>query len=263
MVIDFHVHMFPDKLAEKTIALLAERSGLPPYSNGSVAQTLQKAEQQGVSKIVHQNIATNPKQMKNVNDFAIRCNQDEKIISFGSVHPDSPDYAAELDRLKDAGIKGIKLHPDYQDFFIDDDRMLPIYEAILKRGFILLFHAGLDYGLPEPVHAAPKATARVIKYFSGEKVVLAHMGGFRMPERVMEHLIGEDVYIDTSCSTGFMDRETLLTLLKAHNPDKILFATDFPWGSFTGEIKAIRSLGLSEEFTEKILHKNAEKLLNL
>lgn len=261
MVIDFHVHMFPDKIAAKTIDLLAERAGLTPYSDGSLVQTLTKMKAQGVTKIVQQNIATNVKQMKNVNDFAIACNQHNEITAFGSIHPEAPDYQAELDRLRDAGICGIKLHPDYQNFYIDAPHMQTIYEEILKRGFILLFHAGLDYGLPDPVHATPEAIVNTLGLFSGEKVVLAHMGGFQMYERSLEHIIGRDVYIDTSCCAGYAEEDVRLLMLRSHRPDKILFATDFPWGDFEQEITALRRLPLPESLKDKILYKNAKTLL--
>lgn len=263
MVIDFHVHMFPDKLAPRTIPLLAERAGLLPYTDGTLISTLERMKVAGVTKIVHQNIATNPKQMHNVNSFAIASNERPEVISFGSVHPQAPDYEAELDRLLAAGISGIKLHPDYQCFFIDDPAMQPLYEAILKRGFILLFHSGLDYGLPEPVHATPEAIGRTLGLFSGEKVVFAHMAGFTMPQRALEHVIGRDVYIDTSCSLGYITEEERLTVLQTHNPNKILFATDCPWGDFATEIEGIRKAALPEELKEKILHRNAEALLGL
>ncbi|MBR7164149.1 MAG: amidohydrolase family protein [Clostridia bacterium] len=263
MVIDFHTHMFPDVLATKTIPLLAERSGLPAYTDGTVKQTLEKMKKAGVTCVVQQNIATNPRQMTKVNDFAIACNQLEGIVAFGSVHPEADNIAYELDRLKDAGVKGIKLHPDYQAFFVDDPNMQPVYEAILKRGFILQFHTGLDLGLPHPVHAAPKALANTLGLFTGEKVVFAHMAGFGMAEESLEHMIERDVYIDTSCSLGYTEESLLLTMLKSHPEDKILFATDCPWGDFETDIEAFKKLDLTDALKEKILHKNAEKLLEL
>ncbi len=263
MIIDFHVHIFPDVLAAKTIPLLSERSRLEPHSDGTAKNTREKMQQSGITCAVLQNIATNPRQMQKVNDFAILCNQSEDFIAFGSVHPQAENLDYELDRLQDAGILGIKLHPDYQEFFIDDAAMQPIYEAILKRGFVLLFHTGLDLGLPHPVHAAPENIAKTLGLFSGEKVVFAHMGGFQMAEESMAHLIGRDVYIDTSCSALYTDKDLLTKMLKSHNADKILFATDFPWGDFAADVKAMQNLDLGEELLEKILHKNAEKLLHL
>ncbi len=263
MVIDFHVHMFPDRIAKKTIATLAERSSLTPHSDGSVQGTLARMKEAGVTKAVHQNIATNPHQMQKVNDFAIETNRLDEFISFGSVHPDAPDYEAELDRICEVGLKGIKLHPDYQGFFIDEPKMQPIYEAALKRGLIILFHAGLDLGLPRPVHATPEAIANTLGLFSGEKVIFAHMAGCKMQEKALEHVIGKDVYIDTSCLIDFAEPDLCLRMLKAHDENKILFATDFPWGDFSYEISGICNLDLPQEMKEKILYKNAERLLNI
>lgn len=263
MVIDFHTHMFPDALAEKTIPVLAKRSGLMPHTDGTVSGTLAKMETDGVDYAVMLSIATNPKQMTKVNDFAIQTNKEEKIISFGSVHHEAENIEAELDRLQEAGIKGIKLHPDYQGFFIDAPFMQPIYEAILKRNFILTFHTGIDIGLPEPVHATPKAIQNTLGLFTGEKVVFAHMAGYKMSEEALQYIIGRDVYIDTSCAFDFVDKTKLQLMLHSHPADKILFATDCPWGSFKNNMDGIFSLGLSAELTENIMHKNAEKLLQI
>ena len=154
------------------------------------------------------NIATNAKQTENVNKFAVEIDKNPHITSFGSVHPDS-DYEYFLDKLKDSGIKGIKLHPDYQGFFIDDAKMQPIYEAILKRGFVLIFHAGVDDGIGDPVHATPERIKNIIEMFRGEKAVFAHMGGFRVWNDVCRYLLDEDVFFDTSCSAGFIKPEIL------------------------------------------------------
>lgn len=264
MVIDFHTHMFPDALAEKTIPMLAKRSRLVPHTDGTVAGTLSKMETAGVDYAVQLSIATNPKQMTKVNDFAIQNNQQqENIIAFGSVHPEAENIEAELDRLRDAGIKGIKLHPDYQSFFVDAPFMQPIYEAILKRDFILTFHTGIDIGLPEPVHATPKAIKNTLGLFAGEKVVFAHMAGYQMPDDALEYIIGNKVYIDTSCAFDFIDEPKLRLMLHSHPADKILFATDCPWGDFKTNIDKILSLNLSDELTDNIMHKNAEKLLQI
>jgi len=263
MVIDFHVHMFPDAMAQKTINSLAQRSGLAPNSDGTADVTAQKMKQAGVDKAAVQNIATNPRQMHKVNDFAIATNKKEEFIAFGSVHPEAEDYIEELDRICEAGLLGIKLHPDYQDFFIDSSKMQPIYEAALRRGLIILFHTGIDIGLPEPVHATPKAIANTLGLFSGEKVVFAHMGGFGMNDEALEYVIGQDVYIDTSCMADYGEQQKWEEMLTAHKPDKILFATDFPWGNFSHEIEAINNLNIPKELKENIFYKNAKTLLQL
>ncbi len=263
MIIDFHIHIFPDKIAENAVNTLSTRAKIPAYTCGTLENTLNNMEKAGIDIAVVQNIATNPKQTKNVNNFALEIDKNEHIVAFGSIHPDDPDYKSELDRLKDSDIKGIKLHPDYQDFFIDEKRMQPIYEYILKKGFILLFHAGLDVGLPEPVHATPERIANTLGLFEGEKVCFAHMGGHAMGERLIENVLGRDVYIDTSCIAEFEGMDIFKKEINAHKPDKILFATDTPWNAMDKAVENINLLDIDNEAKEMIFYKNAKKLLSI
>ncbi len=262
MIIDFHTHLFPDKIAHTTISILSKNSGIKAHTNGTIKDTVEKFNDAGISKAVVCNIATNPKQMTNVNNFAIEQKNYDILIPFGSIHHEG-DYLSELDRLKDNGIKGIKLHPEYQNFFIDDKNMIKVYEEILKRNFVIIFHTGLDYGMPPPLHAEPKRTKNILGMFQGEKVVLAHMGGFGLWSDDIDYILGNDIYIDTSCAHGFADKKTILSLLNAHKKDKILFATDTPWNDIKSEISATLNLSLDDEFLEMIFYKNAKKLLEI
>lgn len=147
MIIDFHTHVFPDKVAAKALPKLAAGSGgMEPVYDATVDGLESFLSKNGIGKAVALNISTNTHQQKSVNDFAVSLLKSDRIIPFGSVHPDSPDVFDELERLKAAGIKGIKLHPDYQGFFVDEKRMLPIYKKISELGFITVFHAGVDIG---------------------------------------------------------------------------------------------------------------------
>lgn len=161
MIIDMHTHCFPDPLAEKAMPMLALRSGNPcPAFDGTASGLKESVLSGGADRAAVLNIATNAHQQKKVNDFAISLLGDSVLIPFGSVHFESPDAISELDRLHDAGIKGIKLHPDYQGFFADDERMFPIYEKIGSLGMITVFHAGVDIGVPDPVHCTPQMLKR-------------------------------------------------------------------------------------------------------
>ena len=263
MIIDFHTHMFPDKLAERTIVKLSEAADIKNHTNGTLLGTLQKMKECGVSKSVVCNIATNEKQTGNVNKFAVEINKNPEIISFGSVHPDC-DFVYFLDFLRDNGIKGIKLHPDYQQFFIDDKKMQKVYENILKRDFVLIFHTGIDDGVEGPTHASPERIKNTLGTFRSEKVVFAHMGGFRMWDDVTEKLIGEDIYFDTSCTAGYMPPEKTEQLIIAHGTDKILFASDLPWTDPAEGIREIEQMKhLNSEEKMDIFFRNAEKLLNI
>lgn len=264
MVIDFHTHAFPEKIASRVIdSLSLAAGGLIPNHGGTVESLKKESLKNGAEKVVLLNIATNPKQEYNVNSFAISLLEDDVIIPFGSINPDSENIDSELKRLSDAGIKGIKLHPDYQHFFVDENRMLPIYEKIASYGFITVFHAGVDIGYPTPVHCTPEMLRKVIPHFGSSPVVAAHFGGFRLWEDVIEYLSDSDIYIDTSFSAGRISKSAARKILNAFNNDKILFGSDMPWGNTADEISYISSLCESGKQRDKILYKNARKLLNI
>ena len=209
------------------------------------------------------NIATNAHQQTKVNDFAISLLGDDVLIPFGSVHFESPDALSELDRLHDTGIKGIKLHPDYQGFFADDERMFPIYEKIGSLGMITVFHAGVDIGVPDPVHCTPQMLKKILPRFGGAPVIAAHMGGFLLWREAAELLGGTGIYIDTAFSSGSVPPPWAKESIAAFGADHVLFGSDNPWSATGRELAFVRSLGLPEEETELILGKNAERLLGL
>lgn len=263
MVIDFHTHAFPEKIAGRAIASLAHSAGgLEPQTDGTLESLKAQMDADGVDVSVVLSIATNPKQMHNVNDFAIAMNRDERIVAFGSVHPDAPDALEELDRLHDAGIKGVKLHPEYQCFFADDERMKPIYRKISEYGMIVSFHAGVDYGFAPPYHCTPEHLLRALDWLD-TTVVAAHWGGAGCGSEVLEKLCGKELYFDLSFGYGTMPKYLAQAILDRHTPQKLLFGSDMPWHRPAWELRLLNSLDMSENDREMILHGNGEKLLKL
>ena len=263
MYIDFHTHCFPDKIAEKAVEKLSFVSGgLHPYTNGTLSGLKESMNKGNVDISVVLSIATNAHQQRSVNDFAAQINEDEGIIAFGSVFPDAPDVLDELDRIKSMGLKGIKLHPDYQGFFVDDEKMIPIYKKISALGLITIFHAGFDYGFPPPYKATPDRMAKIMKYFD-TPIVAAHWGGANCGDDVLKYLAGKEIYFDTAFGYGQMPKYYAQKIMELHTPDKILFGTDTPWHTPDMEKTLLSTLGLSNEDMEKITHKNAQKLLGI
>lgn len=264
MIIDFHVHAFPDALAAKALPLLSKCSGgVKPNYDATISGLENYLAKNNVDYAVVLNIATNPHQEKKVNDFAISLLEKKNIIPFGSVHPDSPNALSELERLAKAGIRGIKLHPDYQHFFVDDEKMFPIYKKIAELGFITVFHAGVDIGYPKPVHCTPERLLRVLDLFDDAPVVAAHFGGWLLWDSVLEDLCGTKVYLDTAFSSGKMPPDYAKELIKTHGADKVLLGSDMPWSDTLDEVRFVQSLDLSAEDEEKILSNNAKRLLNI
>lgn len=263
MLIDFHTHTFPEKIAEKAIQKLSFASGgLTPYTDGTFNGLKQLLLRSKIDKAVVLNIATNAKQQKNVNDFAAEINDNNNIFAFGSVFPDSPDALFELERIKSLGLKGVKLHPDYQGFSVDDEKMKPIYKKISDLGLITVFHAGQDFGFPPPYGATPEKMEKALLWFSSP-VIAAHFGGVGCGEQVIKHLCGKDIYFDTSFGYSAMPKYYAEQIINLHGADKILFGTDTPWQTAEMEMKLLHSLDIPADDFEKITHKNAEKLLNI
>ncbi len=261
MIIDFHTHCFPDKLAPRAMEVLSNTSALMPYTDGTKDGLLKRMEEDGVDVSVIQNIATNPRQQTAVNDFAksLMC---DKLIPFGSVHPDAEDALEELSRIADMGIKGVKFHAEYQNFFVDDEKMKPIYKKISELGLICLFHAGEDYGYKPPYHATPKRLLKALSWLDTH-VVAAHWGSQNMGEDTLKYLCGTEIFMDTAFGYGSTPKPIVQAILEKHGTDKILFASDAPWHAPYMDLFQIENLGLSESEKEKILSKNARKLLKI
>lgn len=260
MIIDIHTHCFPDEVAYKTIPILAENGGVNPSSDGTISGLKASMENANIQISVLQNIATKPRQTIPINRWAASV-QSDSIISFGTIHPDFVDWKEEIEWLKKSDIKGIKFHPDYQSFFVDDEKMFPIYEKIFELGLIILFHAGLDIGLPEPYHCTPEKLKKVLTTFNGGKIIAAHMGGYKYWNDVEEYLLGRDIYLDTSYSYPDLEQDKMERIIKGHGVDKILFGSDSPWKDQKKEVQNIKSLNLNKEDFDMILYKNSQKLL--
>ena len=263
MLIDIHTHVFPDKLAKGAVGSLAAKAGFTPFTDGTLSDTKRLMREQGVDAFVALNIAVSPKTERHVNDFALSLRVQEGVIPFGSVHPDSSNALEELKRLKDAGIKGIKIHNEYQNFYADDEKAFPIYEFCERNGLIVLFHGGADRGYLPPVKASPARLRNVCFRFPEAKIVAAHLGGQDMAREAIDCLVSTGAYIDTSFSSRSVDPAVAEEVMRAFGADRILFGTDCPWDTPENTVAYIEKMPFTAEEKAKIYYKNACKLLNL
>lgn len=262
MLIDFHTHAFPERIASRAVAGLSHGSGgMTPQTDGSLASLKAGMDRDGVDLAVVLSIATNPRQQHNVNDFAMEINADSRIIAFGSVHPDAPDALSELERIAAGGLKGVKFHPEYQCFYADEERMKPIYRKISELGLITIFHSGHDIGFGPPYHCMPEHLLGAMKWLD-TPVVAAHWGGYGAGLEVLEKLCGENLWFDISMGYGCIPKPVAQRILDKHGPEKLLFGSDMPWHRPEWELRLIDSLDISETDREKILWGNAQALLD-
>ncbi len=277
MIIDFHTHIFPEKIAARTIEKLENMSGIKAFTDGREESLIASMEQAGVDLSVVLPVVTRPEQFDTVNKFAVQLNekyQDKKrrLLSFGGIHPDTPNYKEQLQLIHNWGLSGIKLHPDYQNTYIDDLKYMRIFDYASQLGLIMVIHAGIDVAFPDNVRCTPKRIRKVLDEVAPENMVLAHYGSFGLWEEVEELLIGQKVYFDTAYTFGFIKDEQFLRILKNHGADKILFATDSPWSGQKESLSHLRHLaGYAEDKNkenirfsdlEKITGQNAIRLLD-
>ncbi len=262
MIIDFHTHAFPDKIATMAMEKLSDASGgLIPQTDGTVNGLKKRMKTDGVDKSVVLAIATNEKQQTAVNDF-ISSQKCDEIIPFGSVYPHAENALEELERIHSMGLKGIKLHPEYQQFFVDDEKMKPVYKKISELGLIVLFHAGEDLGYPAPYHATPERLRTAAKWIDSP-MICAHWGSAGMGEDVLKYLCDIPVYFDTAFGYAAMPKDRAQRILDKKGTDYILFGSDCPWHAPSWDIRMIETLGLAESEKKKIYYENAEKLLSI
>lgn len=268
MRICFHTHCFPDKLAPRAMEALsdtAKKFGGVPHTDGTVAGAKRLLSAAGIDGALVCNIATNARQEYNVNSFAIETHKAGGFFfAAGSLHPDSEQKEAELDRLLQAGIRGIKIHPDYVGIEITDPRYAEIFALAEERDMFVVTHCGFDPVCPDHVHADPRGLYTVLKAHPRLKLIAAHMGGPRQLGEFTELLAGSAIMFDTSLSSTRPDeRDALYALLRSHDPSRILFGTDTPWSDPAAEIAFLEGSGLDGNALDMIFYRNAVKLLGV
>ncbi|MBQ8696715.1 MAG: amidohydrolase family protein [Clostridia bacterium] len=268
MVIDFHTHVFPEKIAARTLEVLKagikREQGIdyPSFTDGTVSGLLDSMDRCGIDMSVVVPIATKPEQTATINAYAAQISGG-RLLSFGSVHPADPNALGVLEELAQAGFKGIKMHPEFQHFYIDSPESLAILRKCEELGLYVTLHTGADVGMPPPVHCTPEMLVRVLDKVSGERIIAAHMGSFWMWEDVRRLLVGSPLYFDTAVVGMFIEPGVYRDLIRDHGADRVLFASDSPWEDQAHALDTLRSLGLSPEEFEKITCKNACHILGV
>jgi len=283
MVIDFHTHTFPEAISKRALEKLSGTSHMVYYTEGSEKSLIDSMIKNGVNYSVSLPVMTSASQVESVNSQIISRAADcfEKgIILFGGMHPEygkDDSYKAELKKLADNGIKGVKLHPAFQAVDINDITYKRIMDYASELGMIILIHSGLDISFLDHNYASIDAILDVVDSVHPEKFVLAHMGGWQDWDNVKKYLAGADVYLDTAFSIGPIEPRTgdediisfksnmapeqFYSVAKTHGCDKVLLASDSPWAHQGAYIDYIKNCPFEESEKSDILGKNAEKLL--
>ncbi len=255
-VIDSHCHIYPEKIAAKAVGGTDKFYGVVSSERGVGCELAEKRLEWGVDGFVVQSVATTARQVKSINEFiAAEVEGSGGLFTgLGTLYPDSPDLVSDYMHLRELGLHGVKLHPDIQNFKLDDYRCLKIYELCEQDDLPILIHTGDSrYDNSNPNRLAP-----ILKIYSGLRIVGAHLGGYSVWESASRELCEfENLYVDCCSTFAFIGSEKAKEIILRYGTDRVLFGTDYPMWNPKKELDTFFSLGFSDEDNRKILSENA------
>ncbi len=253
-ICDAHAHIFPDKIAEKATSAIGNFYNIKMSTvAGSVEELKKSGNNIGVSKYLVCSTATTAHQVESINEFIINaCASNPEFVGFGTLHPEFKNIPTQVDYCLQNGLKGIKLHPDFQAFNIDDKSAYPIYEEVAGK-IPILFHIGdnrYDF-------SSPARLKKVLSDFPKLTAFAAHFGGYRKWKESAELFKDQkNIFFDTSSSLPFISKEEACNLIKTYGAERMFFGCDFPMWQHSDEIERFMSLNLSDTENKIILSEN-------
>ena len=261
-IVDFHTHAFPDPVAEKAMPGLQKEGYIKAALDGKISSLLASMDTAGIHRSVVCSIATKPAQFDPILQWS-KAIASDRLIPFPSVHPADRDAVTHVHRIHEQGFKGLKLHPYYQDFNLDDERAFPIYQAARDCGLIIACHTGFDLAFPRDRKADPRKILKVLAAFPTLRFVATHLFAWEDWDEVETHLLGKPFYTEISFTDGFLSDQRTCDLLRRHPSEFLLFGTDSPWRDQARTVRYVRRLRLGPEYERAIFSENALRLYGL
>jgi predicted TIM-barrel fold metal-dependent hydrolase len=263
-IIDFHTHVFPDEIAARAMQTLLEEGkkkyDVNAHLDGRLSSLLSSMDRNGIEKSIVCSIATKPSQFGPIMTWSKKI-MTERILPFPSLHPDDSGFAAHISRIRDEGFRGIKFHPYYQDFTLDEERLFPIYEKISEKNLIVMMHTGFDLAFERKRLCDPEKIVRVLERFPELKLVTTHLGAWEDWDEVEKHIVGKKIFMEISYALDILDKEKARRIILNHPEEYVLFGTDSPWTDQSETLALLKSLELGREREDLILGENAATLL--
>ena len=260
MIIDFHTHIYPDRIADKAVLSIGSFYGTQMCQRGTLDDLIRTMDEAGVEKSVICSAAVDGEHVRKVNDFILAAAHafPDRLIGYGTLHPNMKDAYAEAEYILSSGLRGVKFHPDMQHFSLCEDRTEPLYAACEGKLPLLIHTGDRRYHYSNPEQIPP-----ILSRHPGLTLICAHLGGYSEWDRAEACLINTNVLVDCSSSFFCLSPGEALRLIRLYGADRVLFGSDYPMWNMKKELENLFSLGLTPDETENILHRNAEKLLGL
>ena len=224
-IIDFHTHAFPDAVAAKAIPSLEKVGKIKAHTTGTVESLLASMDLAGIDRSLICSIATRPEQFAPILDWS-RQVRGNRLIPLPSIHPDDPECVKRVYTVQQEGFVGIKMHPFYQNYSLNEQRLDPLYTALSDTGLMLVVHCGYDIAFPRTRRADPAAILNLQKRFPQLRLISTHFGGWDIWDEVEEILIGRNIYMEISFALHYLKKEQVVRMLNNHPPEYLLFGSD-------------------------------------
>lgn len=261
-IINAHAHIYPEKIAVKatdTIGIFYDIKMQMPA--GTAEQLILDGEKAGIQRYVVHSVATTAHQVRSINEFIKReLDEHPEFIGFITLHQDlsEEEIVREVEWAIANNFHGIKLHPDFQKFNIDDDIAEKFYRAAEGKLPILL-HMGDD----RYEYSKPYRLVKMAKKYPNLDFIAAHFGGYRCWADAPIYRGLDNVYFDTCSSLPFISADEAKALIDMFGADRFFFGTDFPMWDAVEELERFNKIPLTESERELILAGNIKRLLNL
>ena len=260
-IIDCHCHVYPDKIAEKAVDAIHNFYDIPMNYDGKYSTLVENGRKNGIVHFVVFSVATTPSQVRAINEFIAGVSERSNgiVTGLGTLHPDADSVEDDFLHLKNLGLKGVKLHPDFQKFGINDEKCHKIYE-LCKGNVPVMLHTGDSrYNFSNPDNLIP-----VLEKYPDLTVIGAHLGGWSVWDEAAEKLSKySNFYVDCSSCFNWLDSKKIKEIIRKYGAEKILFGTDYPMWNYEKELDCFASLSLDSDEKEMIFYKNAVKLFKL
>ncbi len=263
---DAHTHIYPDALAARAVSALGAFYEFVPEEKGTFAGLLAEEPCGSRDGFLLLCVATNAHQIAHVNDFvadAVQTARAKGLAAFGfmGMHQDCSDMEREVDRCVQAGLCGVKIHPDIQRVNIVDRRLYSLYEILEARGLPVYFHMG--DARPQYSYSQPSQLAQVARDFPRLRIGAAHLGGYMQYEescRCLAHF--EQIWYDISSTLWVIPPQRIDAILRVLGKERVMFGTDYPVKYLSGELDRFSALTLTEAERRAMLWDHALQFLN-
>lgn len=264
--VDGHVHVVPqDKLK-----MIKESGSSNVWGNADIENLINKMDKNNVSKaiILPINNSRAYYDMRETNEFmAEQVNKyPSRLIGFADVIIKDVfgmhEAATELEyAVKSLGLKGLKIHPCNLNIPADDLRLIPVLRKAAELNIPVMYHS-YPWRQGFYTNSEPSRIDNMIKIFPDINFIIAHIGGMK--------------YMDVIRTGGFVDISMGLfdlvdihgikianNILRKIGVNRLIFATDFPEGSYAKYFEILDEMDFTEDEVLQIAHKNINRILEI